>query len=326
MSTPQFTMRQLLEAGVHFGHHQRRWNPKMSPYIFGARNKIHILNLEKTVPMLQEALNALSNVVSKGGRVLFVGTKRQAQDKIAEVAERSGQYFVNHRWLGGMMTNFDTVKQSIKKLDELDKILEGNMNLYKKKEWLQLNRKRDKLQLSLGGIREMAGKPSILFVIDVKKEAIAIKEANNLNIPVIGVIDSNVDPEGVDYPIPGNDDATRAIDLYLDLACDTVLSGISAELASAGVDLGASENASEDLNALKKEAKKSSKKDEAAKEAKPAVAKKPATKAKTADKTAVKAKATEKKADEKKPVATKPATKAKAAVKPKKDDKEKESK
>ena len=329
MSTPQFTMRQLLEAGVHFGHHQRRWNPKMSPYLFGTRNKIHIINLEKTVPMLKEALNALSNVVSQGGRVLFVGTKKQAQEKIAEVAERSGQYYVNHRWLGGMMTNFDTVRKSIKTLDELDVNLAKEDHGFKKKEQLRLTRKQNKLQMSLGGIRKMAGNPGILFVVDVKKEAIAIKEANNLNIPVIGIVDSNVDPDGVDFPIPGNDDATRAIDLYLDLACDTVLSGIKTELERSGVDLGAATEVSEDLSALEAKATNKAEKKPAAKKAAPKkeavkATEKPAAKKETAPKKEA-AKETEKPAAKKetakateKPAAKKAAPKKEAA---KADDK-----
>ena len=254
---PQFTMRQLLEAGVHFGHHQRRWNPKMSDYIYGVRNNIHIINLEKTVPLMKEALDVLHKIVSQGGRVLFVATKRQAQEKTAEVAKKCGQYYVNHRWLGGMMTNWPTVSNSIKRLNTLNEELAKPDHGYVKKEYVNLCRLRDKLELSLGGIKDMAGLPDVLFILDVKKEALAIQEANNLGIPVIAVLDTNVDPDGIDYPIPGNDDASRAIDFYLDIACETILSGIQTELTSAGVDLGAGKDMNEDLAALKKSVSKS---------------------------------------------------------------------
>jgi small subunit ribosomal protein S2 len=231
-------MRQLLEAGVHFGHHTRRWNPKMAPYIFGVRNNVHILDLEQTVPMLHRALQAARDVVAGGGRVLFVGTKRQASEKVAESAKRCGQYYVNHRWLGGMLTNWKTISNSIKRLRDLDEQLDQGAVGLTKKELLQLNRERDKLERALGGIKEMGGRPDILFVIDTNKEDIAVAEAGKLGIPVIAVVDSNSDPEGITHPIPGNDDALRAIALYLDLMADAVLDGLQQEMAAAGVDIG----------------------------------------------------------------------------------------
>ena len=242
MSLPTFTMREMLEAGVHFGHSTRRWNPRMKPFIFGERNKIHILDLQQTVPMLHAALKALSDVTSRGGRVLFVGTKRAAADKIAETARNCGQYYVNHRWLGGMMTNWATVSQSIRRLRELEARMEGDeINQLTKKEVLQLTRERDKLELTLGGIKEMGGLPDMLFILDTNKEDIAVLEANKLNIPVVAVIDSNASPAGVDFPIPGNDDAMRAITLYCELAQATVLDGLQAEMMASGSDVGAAE-------------------------------------------------------------------------------------
>ena len=239
MALPEFTMRQLLEAGVHFGHHTRRWNPKMSPYIFGVRNGVHIVDLEQTVPMLHRALQAIRDVAAQGGRVLFVGTKRQAQEPIANAAKRCGQYFVNHRWLGGMLTNFKTISQSIKRLRELDeRIAEPGAGLTKR-ELLTLTRDKDKLERALGGIKEMGGLPDILFVIDTNKEAIAVLEAAKLKIPVVAVLDSNSSPDGIMYPIPGNDDAMRAIHLYCELVSGAVLDGLQAEMAASGVDLGA---------------------------------------------------------------------------------------
>ena len=238
MAMPTFSMRQLLEAGVHFGHHTRRWNPKMEPYIFGVRNGIHIINLEQTVPLMHRALDALREVVAGGGRVLFVGTKRQAQTRIAEAAKRSGQYYVNHRWLGGMLTNWKTISQSIKRLKQMDDQLAQADTGLTKKETLQLTNARDKLERALGGIRDMGGLPDILFIIDTNKESIAVKEATKLNIPVAAVIDSNSDPEGITFPIPGNDDALRAIDLYCDLASQSVLAGIEAEMIASGSDIG----------------------------------------------------------------------------------------
>ena len=239
MSLPTFTMRQMLEAGVHFGHSTRRWNPRMKPFIFGERNKIHILDLQQTVPMLHAALKALSDVTSRGGRVLFVGTKRAAAEKIAETARNCGQYYVNHRWLGGMMTNWATVSQSIRRLRELETRMEGEeVNQLTKKEVLQLTRERDKLEMTLGGIKEMGGLPDMLLVIDTNKEAIAVEEANRLGIPVIAIVDSNARPEGVDYIIPGNDDAMRAISFYCELAQAAVLDGLQTEMMVSGGDAG----------------------------------------------------------------------------------------
>ncbi len=243
MALPEFTMRQLLEAGVHFGHQTQRWNPRMAPYIYGARNGIHIIDLTKTVPMLDQALQVVRDTVAKGGRVLFVGTKRQASGPIAEAAEKSAQYYMNHRWLGGTLTNWKTVSQSINRLRELDEVLESGAEGLTKKERLGMERERAKLQASLGGIREMGGLPDLLFVIDVKKEALAVAEANKLGIPIVAVVDTNCAPEGIDYVIPGNDDASRAIALYCDLVSRAALDGMSAQLGAAGVDLGALEEA-----------------------------------------------------------------------------------
>ncbi len=240
MAIPEFTMRQLLEAGVHFGHHTRRWNPKMRQYIFGVRNGVHILDLQQTQPMLRDALTEIRNIVSKGGRVLFVGTKRQAQSPIAESANRCGQYFVNHRWLGGMMTNWKTITSSINRLRDLEKIFAGDeQSGYNKKELLMMRREYDKLVATIGGIKDMGGKPDALFIIDTNKEEIAIKEANKLGIPVFAIVDSNSDVDGIDYPIPGNDDSLRAIDLYCELVTGAVLDGLQAEIASSKKDTGA---------------------------------------------------------------------------------------
>lgn len=243
MALPDFTMRQLLEAGVHFGHNTRRWNPKMAPYIFGDRNGIHIIDLQQTVPLLHQAMLAVRNVVSSGGRVLFVGTKRQAQKKVADAAKRCGQYYVNHRWLGGMLTNWRTISNSIKRLKDLEEMLgnEAEMQGLTKKELLMLTRERDKLERALGGIKDMGGLPDILVVIDTMKEDIAINEANKLGIPVVGVIDSNANPNGITHPVPGNDDAIRAISMYCDLMVGSVLDGIQAEMGSSGADIGAAE-------------------------------------------------------------------------------------
>jgi small subunit ribosomal protein S2 len=239
MATPSFTMRQLLEAGVHFGHQTRRWNPKMAPFLFGVRNNIHIIDLQQTVPLLDRALQAARDVVSGGGRVLFVGTKRQAQEPIAEAAKRCGQYYVNHRWLGGMLTNWKTISNSIKRLREIDERLGGETSGLTKKEMLFMTREKDKLERSLGGIKEMGGLPDLIFIIDTNKEAIAVEEARRLGIPVIAVLDSNSDPKGVTYPIPGNDDALRAIQTYCELMSGAVLDGLQAEMKAAGVDVGA---------------------------------------------------------------------------------------
>ena len=239
MALPEFTMRQLLEAGVHFGHHTRRWNPKMSPYIFGIRNGIHIIDLEQTVPLLRQGIEAIREVVAGGGRVLIVGTKRQAQDAVADAAKRCGQYYVNYRWLGGMLTNFKTISQSIKRLRELDERITTEESGLTKRELLELTRDRDKLERALGGIKEMGGLPDILFVIDTNKEAIAVAEANTLRIPVVAILDSNSSPDGIAYPIPGNDDAMRAVHLYSELVASAVLDGLQAELSASGIDIGA---------------------------------------------------------------------------------------
>ena len=231
MTIPSFTLRQLLECGVHFGHHTRRWNPKMAPYIFGVRNNIHILNLEETVPLLSQALSAIREVAASGGRILFVGTKKSCSEIIAEKAKTCGQYYVNHRWLGGMMTNFSTVSNSISRLKGIDEKLESEeINALSKKEILKMTREREKLNNSLGGIRDMGGLPDMLFVIDTIKDSIAINEAKTLNIPVVAVLDSNSDPDGIDYPIPGNDDALRAVSLYCSLVSDAILDGLQAEM------------------------------------------------------------------------------------------------
>jgi small subunit ribosomal protein S2 len=242
---PQFTMRQLLEAGVHFGHQTHRWNPKMQSYIFGTRNKIHIIDLSKTVPLLHQAVVIASDVVAQGGRVLFVGTKRQASDAIADSAKRCAQYYVNHRWLGGMLTNWKTITNSIKRLRYLEELLAGEGQGFTKKELLQLTRERDRLEQELGGIKDMGGVPDLLFVIDTNKEAIAIAEAIKLKIPVIAIIDSNSNPDGVNYPIPGNDDAGRAITLYCDLIARAAIDGIERAQGVAGIDIGEAEEVSE---------------------------------------------------------------------------------
>ncbi|MDC0343634.1 30S ribosomal protein S2 [bacterium] len=243
MALPEFTMRQLLEAGVHFGHQTQRWNPRMGPFIYGARNGIHILDLTQTVPMLDAALNVIRETVAKGGRVLFVGTKRQAAQPVAEAAEKSAQYYMNHRWLGGTLTNWQTVSNSIARLKQIDEAMVEGAEGLTKKERLGMERDQGKLQASLGGIRELGGVPDLLFVIDVKKEALAIAEANKLGIPVVAVVDTNCSPDGIDYIIPGNDDAARAISLYCDLAARAALDGMSAQLGAAGVDMGAMEEA-----------------------------------------------------------------------------------
>ena len=240
MALPTFTMRQMLEAGVHFGHSTRRWNPKMEQFIFGARNKTHILDLQQTMPMFLQALQALSDVTSRGGRVLFVGTKRAASEKIAETARNCGQYYVNHRWLGGMLTNWSTVSQSIRRLRDLESRFEtGEINQLAKKEILQLTREQEKLERTLGGIKEMGGIPDMLFILDTNKEAIAVQEANRLGIPVVAVVDSNANPDGVDYIVPGNDDAMRAITFYCELVQAAVLDGLQTELMKSGGDAGA---------------------------------------------------------------------------------------
>ena len=243
MALPDFSMRQLLEAGVHYGHQTQRWNPRMSQYIYGDRNGIHIVDLTQTVPMLEQALKVVRDTVAKGGRVLFVGTKRQAQKAIAEAAEKSAQYYMNHRWLGGTLTNWKTVSQSIQRLKAIDETLGAGAEGLTKKERLGMERDQAKLQASLGGIRDMGGLPDLLFVIDVNKEDLAILEANKLGIPVVAVVDTNCSPKGIDYIIPGNDDAARAIALYCDLVSRAALDGMSAQMGAAGVDLGALDEA-----------------------------------------------------------------------------------
>ena len=249
MSVPDFSMRQLLEAGVHFGHQAHRWNPKMAEYIFGARNNIHIIDLAQSVPMMHRALQAVSDTVANGGRILFVGTKRQAQDAIAEAAKKSAQYYVNSRWLGGTLTNWKTISQSISRLRKLEEMLSsGEAQGYTKKERLTLQRERDKLDRSLGGIKDMGGLPDMIFVIDTNKEDIAIQEAQRLNIPVAAIVDTNSDPKGITYVVPGNDDAGRAISLYCDLIARAAIDGISRAQGDAGIDIGASaQPASEEL-------------------------------------------------------------------------------
>ncbi|MEM9046946.1 MAG: 30S ribosomal protein S2 [Pseudomonadota bacterium] len=246
MALPDFSLRQLLEAGVHFGHQTHRWNPKMQSYIYGDRNGIHIIDLTQTVPLLDAALNAMRETVSKGGRILFVGTKRQAAQPLADAAQRSAQYFMNHRWLGGTLTNWKTVSNSINRLKSLDEQLDEGGAGYTKKELLNLERERTKLTLSLGGIREMGGVPDMIFVIDTNKEALAIAEAKKLGIPVVAILDTNSDPEGVTFPIPGNDDAARAIALYCDLVARSVIDGMASQLDAAGFDLGELEDLPEE--------------------------------------------------------------------------------
>ena len=247
MTIPTFTMRQLLEAGIHFGHHTRRWNPKMEEYIFGERNKIHIIDLEKTVPMLYSALETIHEIAKKGGKILFVGTKRSASDIIASSAINCGQFYVNHRWLGGMLTNWETVSKSIKRLKELEsKIETGEINNLTKKEKLNIERSKEKLELNLGGIKNMPGLPDAIFVIDINKESIAVQEAKKLNIPVVAICDTNTDPNNIDFPIPGNDDAVRSISLYCDLFGSAILSGMEEYLAEAGVDIGKAETHAEE--------------------------------------------------------------------------------
>jgi small subunit ribosomal protein S2 len=273
---PAFSMRQLIEAGAHFGHNTRRWNPKMKPYLFGVRDGVHIIDLQQSVPMLQRAMQAIHDVTAAGGRVLFVGTKRQAQDLVKEFAERCGQYFVNHRWLGGTLTNWKTVSHSIKRLKDLEARLADEAQLHglTKKEQLELAREQEKLNRSLGGIKDMGGLPDILFVIDTNKEAIAVNEARVLGIPVVAVLDSNSDPANITYPIPGNDDAIRAIKLYCELVANTVLTGIKDEMKTAGVDIGAQEAApAENLPASEEEEQKDG----------PVVVKKPRSRARKKD-------------------------------------------
>jgi small subunit ribosomal protein S2 len=241
MAASPVTMQQLIEAGAHFGHQTHRWNPRMKPYIFGARNGVHIIDLSQTVPLFSRALDFIEQTVRSGGKVLFVGTKRQAQEPIAEAARAAGQHFVNHRWLGGMLTNWKPISQSIKRLKSLEEQLSGDTSGLTKKEVLQLTRERDKLELSLGGIRDMGGIPDVMFVIDANKEDLAIKEANVLGIPVVAVLDTNVDPSGIAFPVPGNDDASRAVRLYCEAVRDAAAAGRGGKVAESGDDVGAME-------------------------------------------------------------------------------------
>jgi small subunit ribosomal protein S2 len=239
MALPELSMRTLLEAGVHFGHQAHRWNPKMGQYLFGVRNGVHVIDLSQTVPMMYRALQQISDTVAGGGRVLFVGTKRQAQDAVAEAAQRCGQFYVNRRWLGGTLTNWKTVSNSIQRLNRIDEMLSGEAQGFTKKERLMLDREHKKLESSLGGIKNLGGVPELLFVIDTNKEDIAIKEANRLGIPVVAVVDSNSDPEGIAFPIPGNDDAGRAIQFYCDTVSRAVIDGIARSHGASGLDIGA---------------------------------------------------------------------------------------
>jgi small subunit ribosomal protein S2 len=238
LDSPYPTMQALLEAGAHFGHQTHRWNPRMKPYIFGERNGVHILDLSQTVPLFARALDFVRATAAAGGKLLFVGTKRQAQEPVAEAARRCGQHYVNHRWLGGTLTNWKTISASIKRFKQLEELLAGDLQGFTKKEVLKMTRERDKFEASLGGIRDMNGLPDLLFVIDVNKEDLAIKEANTLGIPVIAILDSNVDPANIAFPVPGNDDASRAIQLYCSAVADAVLAGRTGRLVESGVDIG----------------------------------------------------------------------------------------
>ena len=242
MALPDFTMRQLLEAGVHFGHQTHRWNPKMQDYIFGSRNNIHIIDLAQTVPLLHQALKAVSDTVAKGGRLMMVGTKRQAQEAVAQSATECAQYYVNARWLGGMMTNWKTISNSIRRLNNLEEMMDSEAQGFTKKERLNLDREREKLERNLGGIKSMGGVPDIVFVIDTNRESIAIQEARRLGIPIVAILDTNCDPEGITYPIPGNDDAARAITLYCDLISRAALDGLLRSQGDSGYDLGEAED------------------------------------------------------------------------------------
>jgi len=244
MALPTFTLRQLVEAGCHFGHNTRRWNPRMKPFLYGVRDGVHIIDLQQTVPLLHRAMEKVREVTASGGRVLFVGTKRQAAPIVAEAAQRCGQYYVNHRWLGGMLTNWKTINVSIRRLRELEEMLSGGpVQGLTKKEQLNLERERQKLETAIGGIKDMGGLPDVIVVIDTIKESLAVAEARKLGIPVVAILDSNSDPKGIDFPVPGNDDAIRAIKTYCDLLAGAVLDGIQAEMSAAGLDIGAAEEA-----------------------------------------------------------------------------------
>ena len=317
MALPEFTLRQLLEAGVHFGHQTQRWNPRMEEFIYGERNGIHIMDLTQTVPMLDAALNVARETVARGGRILFVGTKRQASTAIAEAAEKCAQYYMNHRWLGGTLTNWQTVSQSINRLKALDEKMAVGSEGLTKKERLGMEREQSKLQASLGGITQMGGVPDLLFVIDVKKEALAVAEANKLGIPVIAVVDTNCSPSGVDYIIPGNDDAARAISLYCDLIARSALDGMTEQMGAAGVDLGEMEDAPIEAelntdNVVEEAAKAEPVAEEAAKEEPVA---EEAAKAEPVAEEAAKAEPVAEEAAKKEPVKEKAATKKKAETK-----------
>lgn len=288
---PKFTMRELLESGVHFGHKKNFWNPKMADYIYGARNGVHIINLQETVPMLRDALKVLKDVAAKGGRVLFVGTKKSANEVIAEQANRCGQYYVNHRWLGGMLTNFKTISASLQTLKKYEDLLADEEVSISKKERLEIDRKREKLDLVLGGIRSMGGKPDVVFIIDTNLEKIAVQEANKLGVPIVAILDTNSNPDGIEYPVPGNDDSRKSIELYARLAADAVLAGIQEGLGDSGADV----KMMEDLGDTK--AKPAAKKAATAKKAEPKSAEKKAPAKKTAvKKEAAKPEVVEKKA------------------------------
>lgn len=260
MALPKFTMRELIESGAHFGHKTKRWNPKMAPYLFGVRNGLHIIDLQQTVPLLHRALVTVREVVAKNGRVLFVGTKRQATDPVAESAKSCGQYYINQRWLGGMLTNWNTIQASIKRLRRLEELLGQEHTGLTKKETLSLSRDHEKLDKSLGGIKDMGGLPDLIFIIDTNKEQLAVEEAKRLNIPVVAILDSNSSPDGIAYPIPGNDDATRAIKLYCQLVSEAAIDGLKESLAKSGKDMGASEEVPFS-RAIREEAEKQEEKD-----------------------------------------------------------------
>ena len=253
MNVAEFSMRQLLDAGIHFGHQSHRWNPKMKPYLFGIRNGIHIIDLQQTVPLLHNALVFLYEIANNNGKILFVGTKRQAQKPIQEAAMKNNQYFVTHRWPGGMLTNWKTISQSIKQLDDLDFKLDEKNDFFKvltKKERLNLQRKQDKLNLSLGGIRNMNGIPDAMIIFDTNKEKNALEEAKVLNIPIVAIIDSNSNPDGIDFPIPGNDDATRALKTFCELISDTISIASKNNIAKQTSDIGETDILAEDLKGL----------------------------------------------------------------------------
>ncbi len=313
MSLPKFTIRQMIENGVHFGHHARRWNPKMAEYIYGKKDNVHIIDLQQTYPMLYTALNTAREIAANGGKILFVGTKRQAQDIIKESAERCGQYYVNYRWLGGMLTNWKTVYKSISRLNKLNDMFENNSTEgYTKKELLNLKKEQEKLAKELNGVMNMGGQPDLLFVIDMPKEDLAIKEAKKLGIPVIGIADTNSDPTLVDFPVPGNDDAVRAIQFYCELLSSAILDGIQAEIAAQGVKV---EEIVAEKPARKKAAKKEEVEAEAETEVEAPVEKKTAAKKATAEKkAAAPKKAATKTTAAKKTATTKTAAKKKAAA------------